>query len=237
MTQMAASAQEMASSAGQGQQLSRDTREAAHDGLRCVESNRQAMQSLTEKFARLSDVIESLSTESERIGSVLAVIGSIAEQTNLLALNAAIEAARAGDQGRGFAVVADEVRSLAQRTQTSTEEIQEIIQTLQRRSQASITVMGESRQAVTLAHDSAEQTSDSLQRITQAVGAIDQNIQLLVAAAAEQAKVAEDVGAGVVRANQISENTYATVEQTRAAAQSIRELEQQLSRLIEHFQV
>lgn len=195
------------------------------------------MQSLTEKFARLSDVIESLSTDSERIGSVLAVIGSIAEQTNLLALNAAIEAARAGDQGRGFAVVADEVRSLAQRTQTSTEEIQEIIQTLQRRSQASITVMGESRQAVTLAHDSAEQTSDSLQRITQAVGAIDQNIQLLVAAAAEQAKVAEDVGAGVVRANQISENTYATVEQTRAAAQSIRELEQQLSRLIEHFQV
>jgi methyl-accepting chemotaxis protein len=237
MTQMAASAQEMATSAGQGQQLSRDTREAANDGLRCVESNRQAMQSLTEKVGRLAEVVESLNTDSEQIGSVLAVIGSIAEQTNLLALNAAIEAARAGDQGRGFAVVADEVRSLAQRTQSSTEEIKEIIQTLQRRSQASIAVMAESRQAVALAHDSAEQTSDSLQRITLAVGTIDQNIQLLVAAAAEQAKVAEDVGAGVVRANQISENTYATVEQTRASAQSIRELEQQLSRLIEHFQV
>jgi methyl-accepting chemotaxis protein len=237
MTQMAASAQEMAASAGQGQQLSRDTREAANDGLRCVESNRQAMQSLTEKVGRLAEVVESLNTDSEQIGSVLAVIGSIAEQTNLLALNAAIEAARAGDQGRGFAVVADEVRSLAQRTQSSTEEIQEIIQTLQRRSQASIAVMAESRQAVALAHDSAEQTSDSLQRITLAVGTIDQNIQLLVAAAAEQAKVAENVGAGVVRANQISENTYATVEQTRASAQSIRELEQQLSRLIEHFQV
>lgn len=236
MTQMAASAQEMASSAGQGQQLSRDTREAAHDGLRCVESNRQAMQSLTEKVTRLSDVIESLSADSERIGSVLVVIGSIAQQTNLLALNAAIEAARAGEQGRGFAVVADEVRSLAQRTQISTAEIQEIIQTLQRRSQASITVMAESQQAVTLAHDSTEQTSDSLQRITQAVGAIDQNIQLLVAAAAEQAKVAEDVGAGVVRANQISENAYATVEQTRASAQSIRDLEHTLSRLIEQFQ-
>jgi methyl-accepting chemotaxis protein len=236
MTQMAASAQEMANSAGQGQQLSRDTREAAHDGLRCVESNRQAMQSLNEKFARLSDVIESLSADSERIGSVLVVIGSIAQQTNLLALNAAIEAARAGEQGRGFAVVADEVRSLAQRTQTSTAEIQEIIQTLQRRSQASITVMAESQQAVTLAHDSTEQTSDSLQRITQAVGAIDQNIQLLVAAAAEQAKVAEDVGAGVVRANQISENAYATVEKTRASAQSIRDLEHTLSRLIEQFQ-
>lgn len=236
MIQMAASAQEMAQGAEHGQQLSRDTRIAADEGLRCVEGNRQAMQSLTDKVARLAEVIESLSADSERIGSVLAVIGSIAEQTNLLALNAAIEAARAGDQGRGFAVVADEVRSLAQRTQASTEEIQDIIQTLQRRSQSSIEMMSESREAVTLAHGSAEQTSQSLQCITQAVDAIDQNIQQLVAAAGEQAKVAEDVGAGVVRANSISEDTYATVEQTRAAAQSIRELESQLSRLIEQFQ-
>ena len=66
--------------------------------------------------------------------------------------------------------------------------------------------------------------------------AIDQSIQQMVAAAGEQAKVAEDVGAGVVRANSISEDTYTTVEQTRAAAQSIRELESQLSRLIEQFQ-
>jgi methyl-accepting chemotaxis protein len=237
MIEMAASAQEMAHSAEHGQRLSHETRHAADEGLRCVESNRQVMYSLTDKVARLAEVIESLSSDSERIGSVLAVIRSIAEQTNLLALNAAIEAARAGDQGRGFAVVADEVRSLAQRTQASTSEIQEIIQALQGRSQSSITMMGESRQAVDLARDSAEQISSSLQHITGAVDAIDQNIQQMVAAAGEQAKVAEDVGAGVVRANSISEDTYATVEQTRAAAQSIAELERQLSRLIEQFQV
>lgn len=236
MIEMAASAQQMADGASRAQQLSSETREIADKGLLCVDSNTQAMQSLTDKFTRLADVIESLSSDSERIGSVLAVIGSIAEQTNLLALNAAIEAARAGDQGRGFAVVADEVRSLALRTQASTGEIQDIIQNLQQRSHASISVMAESRHAVTLAHDSARQTSDALQRITLAVATIDETIQQLVAAAGQQARVADEVGSGSTRANQISENTYQTVEQTQNAAQTILELERQLSRLIEQFQ-
>lgn len=236
MTQVAASALQMASSAELAEQLSHDAHHSAASGLARVKSNRDAMDSLTEKVDKLAQVIDSLRKDSGLIGSVLAVIRSIAEQTNLLALNAAIEAARAGDEGRGFAVVADEVRSLAQRTQQSTEEIQGIIQTLQQRTQSAIAMMTDSQSAVAHASESTLHTSQTLQEITAAVDAIDQNIRRVVMAAAEQARVAHVVEEGVARANGISEDTFATVERTRTAAASILQLDGQLTRLIQQFQ-
>ncbi|OYT94826.1 MAG: hypothetical protein CFE49_16090 [Pseudomonas sp. PGPPP3] len=236
MTQVAASALQMASSAELAEQLSHDAHQSAASGLARVKSNHDAMDSLTEKVEKLAQVIDSLRKDSGLIGSVLEVIRSIAEQTNLLALNAAIEAARAGDQGRGFAVVADEVRSLAQRTQQSTEEIQGIIQTLQQRTQSAIEMMTDSQSAVAHASASTLHTSQSLQEITAAVDAIDQNIRRVVVAAAEQARVAHVVEDGVARANGISEDTFATVERTRTAAASILQLDGRLTRLIQQFQ-
>ena len=236
MTQVAASALQMASSAELAEQLSHDAHQSAASGLARVKSNRDAMDSLTEKVDKLAQVIDSLRKDSGLIGSVLAVIRSIAEQTNLLALNAAIEAARAGDEGRGFAVVADEVRSLAQRTQQSTEEIQGIIQTLQQRTQSAIAMMTDSQSAVAHASESTLHTSQTLQEITAAVDAIDQNIRRVVMAAAEQARVAHVVEEGVARANGISEDTFATVERTRTAAASILQLDGQMTRLIQQFQ-
>lgn len=235
MNQVAASAAQMADTAQLTAALSVDARQSADIGLSRVQSNSAAMHSLTEKVDKLAGIIELLRSDSNRIDSVLEVIRSIAEQTNLLALNAAIEAARASEQGRGFAVVADEVRSLAQRTQHSTKEIHEIIQTLQERTLAAIEMMADSQTAVSHASASTVQTSQSLQAITLAVDPIDSNIQSMTRSASEQARVATAVGVGVARANNISEHTFATVEKTRAAASSILELDSQLSRLIEQF--
>lgn len=185
--------------------------------------------SLAKEVQTAVNVIEKLQQDADSIGKVLEVIRSIAEQTNLLALNAAIEAARAGEHGRGFAVVADEVRTLATRTQSSTEEIRDIIEKLQSASKNASQVMDGGYRKANEVVDWAEQASEKLREITTAIITInDMNIQIATATE-QQSIVADDV-------NQTLNRISGGVEQLSDGSTHIAAASDELARLATDLQ-
>ncbi len=198
MTEMAATVQEVANHAITAAEAAREATGEADAGKRVVEENIQSIQALANEVQIASGVINQLAADSEAIGGVLDVIRGIAEQTNLLALNAAIEAARAGEQGRGFAVVADEVRTLAQRTQTSTQEIQAMIEKVQNGARNAVVAMDTGCQQAATSVSKAGEAGSSLNAINNAISAINDMNMHIASAAEEQSSVAEEINRNIV---------------------------------------
>ncbi|MCW8900338.1 MAG: methyl-accepting chemotaxis protein [Gammaproteobacteria bacterium] len=165
-----------------------------------------AIEMLDSEIKAATQVIKEVKQESTSIGSVLDVIRGIAEQTNLLALNAAIEAARAGEQGRGFAVVADEVRTLATRTSDSTQEIETMVKSLDRKTTEAVEKMQIATEQANISVASVEQAAMSLGEIAGSIRNITIMNQQVAEATKQQSEVSEDINRNITAIQQIAEN-------------------------------
>jgi len=237
MEEMTSQIRDVSDNASSAEQAANDARSNTSDGKEIISHTITQMQSLSSNIDDVSQVIASLASESDNIGSVLDVIRGIAEQTNLLALNAAIEAARAGEQGRGFAVVADEVRTLANRTEQSTNEIQKMIQKLQAGAQDAVSAVKVSQDISLQTVEQTAKADDSLSEIDRLMEVIsDMNTQI-ARATEQQSQAADEVNLRINDLAGMTDESLATTQQLSETSQHLKVSSNSMSEVVARFKI
>ncbi|MEL0611297.1 methyl-accepting chemotaxis protein [Vibrio echinoideorum] len=237
MTEMASSANNVADSAGDTARNTDEADKQSQHTQQLIHNTVESIQGLAGQLGTASEAVANLDSDVHNIVKVLDVIGDIAEQTNLLALNAAIEAARAGEQGRGFAVVADEVRNLAGRTQSSTKEIQLMINNLQEGSRNAIKTMNVCASTSESTVIESQNASEALQQIVIALESISSMSHQIATAAAEQTQVSGDISKRINMIEESGNQLSHVVTESHNSTQTLASLSNELETWVNRFEV
>ncbi|PWI32054.1 methyl-accepting chemotaxis protein [Vibrio albus] len=237
MSEMTSTVQTVAEHAQNASSVTESASEQARTGQQFVQNSVSKMNELSTDIAESAGAVNQVEERVEAIGSVVGTIQGISEQTNLLALNAAIEAARAGEAGRGFAVVADEVRNLAQRTQSATVEIQEMISQLQASASSAVELMEksvvEAAEGVELVNNAGIELDGIVAQVEQIN---DMNFQIATAAG-EQSSVAEEMNQNLTNVRELVEASVTVVTELLETSEVMQSNAEELDKKIQSFKI
>lgn len=218
-------------------EASTNARQTASEIQQQMEVSGDSVRDLSGQLNQAVEVINQLSDSVTGIVSMVEVIRGVAEQTNLLALNAAIEAARAGEQGRGFAVVADEVRALASRTRESTEEINQIIESLQQAASSAVDVVTQSQNRSEETVEAAQAAITSVQKVASQSDEVTEFVEQISNVIKTQSDFSESLNQGVNHIVDTGKNCSLIINNITEQVAELDVLSEQIKRLMKDFKI
>jgi len=251
MSEMAAGIQRIAESSSLVSDLAADTSANAIAGDTVVSDALRQMQAIESNLGSSVASMHELQQLSSRIGEIMALISDVANQTNLLALNASIEAARAGEHGKGFAVVAQEIRKLAERSRSSSEQIDTILQGIHERTSAAVTSLEQTMLEARTGTVVAAEAGTAFKSIVGAIQQVTGQVQEVSAAAEQMSASSEEIAASLEELERIaafssqetervaasSEEQLAAMEEVASSSEQLRQLANGLNGAIGRFRV
>ena len=199
-----------------------DTAEKTHQegerGQQAVVAMSSSMQNLEQKIGQIADTILSLSEQTQQIGEITGAVSDIAKQSKMLALNASIEAAKAGEAGKGFAVVAGEVKELAEKSQSSTERVQKILQEIKQTAERAVMVTEEGTKSVQAGKEQANQTGGIVSALGSVIEQSSTASQQIVAAVRQETAGIEQVVVSIGEIDKVTNQFSSATEETKQAS-------------------
>ncbi len=237
ITEMTHSIQTVAQSAQSAEQAVQLANQTVNQGDAAMNRTVAGILTIRETVADTAKKVQQLGESSQKISKVVKLIGNFAAQTNLLALKASIEAARAGDEGRGFVVLADEVRSLAQQSAKATEEIEQLVTSIQIETNQVAVAMAAGTEQVATGTKLVEETRQSLNQIAQASDQIAALVKAIALAAVAQSQASTEVSATITDVAAITDTTSDRANQVLISFQDLLKVAQELQTTVSQFKL
>ncbi len=235
MTEIDASIREVEGNAKSSSGLAERVKTAAiEEGMMTIADTIAGMEKIQETVARSSQIIARLSARSRDVGKILTVIKEVTDRTSLLALNAAILAAQAGEHGKGFSVVADEIKELAERTASSTKEIEAIIKAVQAEAAEAVSAVGEGQATAEEGMKFAMETGGALKKIMETAKESSEVAGWIERAAGEQARGAQDVFNSMTQVGEMVGQIARAIQEQKAGTEAVARSAEQVRDITSH---